>query len=68
MELKTSGKTLLLSHRNRQKTKQQGLTNKCHAKIAMQEEHVMDIALNGDNYCSSIHRQQHYFVAGASVS
>jgi hypothetical protein len=35
--------------------------------MAMQEEHIMDIALNGENYCSAIHRRQHYFVAGASV-
>jgi hypothetical protein len=35
--------------------------------MAMQEEHIMDIALNGKNYCPAIHRQQHYFVAGASV-
>jgi hypothetical protein len=33
----------------------------------MQEEHIMDIELNGENYCLTIHRQQHYFVAGASV-
>jgi hypothetical protein len=24
-------------------------------------------ALNGENYCSAIHRRQHYFVVGASV-
>jgi hypothetical protein len=35
--------------------------------MAMQEEHIMDIALNGENYCSAIHRRQRYFVAGASV-
>jgi hypothetical protein len=35
--------------------------------MAMQEEHIMDIALNSENYCSAIHRQQRYFVAGASV-
>jgi cupin superfamily acireductone dioxygenase involved in methionine salvage len=35
--------------------------------MAMQEEHIMDIALSGENYCSAIHRQQHYFVAGALV-
>jgi hypothetical protein len=35
--------------------------------MAMQEEHIMDIALNGENYCSGIHRQQRYFVAGALV-
>jgi hypothetical protein len=67
MELKTSGKTLLLSHQKKQKRKQQGLTNKCREKMAMQEEHIMDIALNGENYCSAIHRQQRYFVAGALV-
>jgi hypothetical protein len=67
MELKTSGKTLLLSHQKKRKSKQQGLTNKCHEKMAMQEEHIMDIALNGENYCSAIHRQQCYFVAGALI-
>jgi hypothetical protein len=35
--------------------------------MAMQEEHIIDIALNGENYCSSIHKRQRYFVAGASV-
>jgi hypothetical protein len=35
--------------------------------MAMQEEHIMDIAVNGENYCSAIHRWQCYFVAGASV-
>jgi hypothetical protein len=35
--------------------------------MAMQEEHIMDIALNGENYCSAIHRRQRYFVAGALV-
>jgi hypothetical protein len=68
MELKTSGKTLLLSHQKKRKSKQQGLTNKHHEKMAMQEEHIMDIALNGKNNCLAIHRRQRYFVAGASVS
>jgi hypothetical protein len=45
----------------------EGLTNKHHEKMAMQEEHIMDIALNGENYCSASHRRQRYFVAGASV-
>jgi hypothetical protein len=67
MELKTSGKTLSLSHQKKRKSKQQGLTNKHREKMAMQEEHIMDIALNGENYCSAIHRRQRYFVAGASV-
>jgi hypothetical protein len=67
MELKTSGKMLLLSHQKKQKSKQQGLTNKHCKKMAMQEEHIMDIALNGENYCLVIHRQQRYFVAGASI-
>jgi hypothetical protein len=67
MELKTSGKTLLLSHRKKRKSKQQGLTNKHREKMAMQKEHIMDIALNGENYCLAIHRRQRYFVAGASV-
>jgi hypothetical protein len=67
MELKTSGKTLLLSHQKKQKTQQEGLTNKHCKKMAMQEEHIMDIALNGENYCSAIHRRQRYFVAGALV-
>jgi hypothetical protein len=67
MELKTSGKTLLLSHRKKQKSKQQGITNKHHEKMAMQEEHIMDIALNSENYCLAIHRRQRYFVVGASV-
>jgi hypothetical protein len=35
--------------------------------MAIQEEHIIDIALNGENYCLSIHKQQCYFVAGASV-
>jgi hypothetical protein len=35
--------------------------------MAMQEAHLIDIALNGENYCSAIHRRQRYFVAGASV-
>jgi hypothetical protein len=67
MELKTSGKTLLLSHRKKRKTQQEGLSNKHREKMAMQEEHIMDIALNGENYCSAIHRRQSYFVTGASV-
>jgi hypothetical protein len=41
MELKTSGKTLLLSHQKKRKSKQQGLTNKHHEKMAMQEEHAL---------------------------
>jgi len=60
MELKTSGKTQLLSHQKKRKSKQQGLTNKRHEKMAMQEEHIMDIALNSENYCSAIHRRQRY--------
>jgi hypothetical protein len=68
MELKTSEKTLLLSNRKKRKSKEQGGTNKCHEKMAMQEEHIIDIALNGKNYCLSIHKQQRYFVAGVSVS
>jgi hypothetical protein len=35
--------------------------------MAMQEEHTMDIELNGKNYCSAIHRQQLFFVVGALV-
>jgi hypothetical protein len=35
--------------------------------MAMQEEHIMDIALNGENYCLAIHRRQRYFVAGALI-
>jgi hypothetical protein len=35
--------------------------------MAMQEEHIIDIALNGEIYCLSIHKRQHHFVAGASV-
>jgi hypothetical protein len=35
--------------------------------MAMQEEHIMDIALNSENYCLAIHRRQRYFVVGASV-
>jgi hypothetical protein len=56
MELKTSGKTLLLSHQKKRKSKQQGLTNKHREKMAMQKEYIMDIALNGKNYFSAIHR------------
>jgi hypothetical protein len=67
MELKTFGKMLLLSNQKQQKSKEQGGTNKHHKKMAMQEEHIIDIALNGKNYCFSIHKQQCYFVAGASV-
>jgi hypothetical protein len=33
--------------------------------MAMQEEHIIDIALNGKYYCSS--KWQCYFVVGASV-
>jgi hypothetical protein len=67
MELKTSSKMLLLSNRKKRKSKEQGGTNKCHKKMAMQEEHIIDFAVNGKNYCFSIHKQQRYFVAGASV-
>jgi hypothetical protein len=35
--------------------------------MAMQEEHIMDIALNDENYCLAIHRQRRYFIVGASV-
>jgi hypothetical protein len=56
MELKTAGKMLLLANRTKRKSKQQGLTNKHHEKMAMQEEHIMDIALNSENYCLAIHR------------
>jgi hypothetical protein len=35
--------------------------------MAMQEENIMNIALNGENYYSAIHRQQCYFVAGVLV-
>jgi hypothetical protein len=27
--------------------------------MAMQEEHLIDIALNGENYCWSIHKSIH---------
>jgi hypothetical protein len=67
MELKTSSKTLLLSDQKKRKRKQQGGSNKHCKKMAMKEEHIIDIALNGKNYCSSIHKRQCYFVAGASV-
>jgi hypothetical protein len=56
MELKTFSKMLLLSNRKKQKSKEQGGTNKHHKKMAMQEEHFIDIALNGENYCLSIHK------------
>jgi hypothetical protein len=49
------------------KEKKWGGKNKHCKKMAMQEEHIIDIALNGENYCASIHKQQHYFVAGASI-
>jgi hypothetical protein len=67
MELKTSGKMLLLSNRKKRKSKEQGGTNKHWEKMAMQDKHIIDIALNGPNYCLSIHKQWRYFVAGASV-
>ncbi len=35
--------------------------------MAMHEEHIIDIALNGENYYLSINKQQHYFVAGVSI-
>jgi hypothetical protein len=35
--------------------------------MAMHEEHIIDIALNGENYCSSINKRQRNFVVGASV-
>jgi hypothetical protein len=35
--------------------------------MAMQDKHIMDIALNDKNYCLVIHRRQPFFVAGASV-
>jgi hypothetical protein len=53
MALKTSRKMLLFSNQNKQKSKQQGGTNKHHKKMAMQEEHIINIALNGKYYCSS---------------
>jgi hypothetical protein len=56
MELKTSGKMLLLSNQKKRKSKEQGCTNKHCEKMAMQEEHIIDIARNGPNYCSSIHK------------
>ncbi len=67
MELKTSGKMLLLSNQKIWKSEEQGGTNKYHKKMAMQEEHIIDVALNGKIYCLSIHKWQCYFVAGASV-
>jgi hypothetical protein len=67
MELKTSGKMLLLSNQKKRKSKEQGGTNKRCEKMAMQEEHIIDIARNGPNYGSSIHKRQRYFVEGASV-
>jgi hypothetical protein len=57
----------LLSNWKKWKSKEQGGTNRHRKKMAMREEHIIDIALNGENYCSSIHKQQRYFVAGASV-
>jgi hypothetical protein len=56
MELKSSGKLLLLSNQKKRKSKEQGGTNKHREKMAIQEEHIIDIALNGKNYCSSIHK------------
>jgi hypothetical protein len=67
MELKHKGKILLLSNRKKQKSKEQGGTNKRREKMPMQEEHIIDISLNGKNYCLSIPKRQCYVVAGASV-
>jgi hypothetical protein len=59
MELKTSRKTVSLSNRKKMKSKEQGGNNKHHEKMAMQEEHLIDIALNGENYCWPIHKSIH---------
>ncbi len=68
MELKTLGKTVSLSNRKKRKSKEeQGGKSKHHKKMAMHKEHIIDIALNGENYCSSINKWQCYFVAGASI-
>jgi hypothetical protein len=68
MELKTSGKTVSLSPRKKRKSnEEQGGNNKHRQNNAIHEEHILDNALNGKNYCSSINKQQHYFVAGASI-
>jgi hypothetical protein len=56
MELKTSGKTVSLLNQKKGKSKEQGGNNKHCKKMAMQEEHIIDIALNGKNYCASIHK------------
>jgi hypothetical protein len=67
MELKASRKTVSLLNQKKRKSKEWGGKNKHREKMSMQEEHIIDIALNGENYCASIHKQQHYFVAGASI-
>jgi hypothetical protein len=56
MELKTSGKMVSLLNQKNRKSKEQGGNNKHHEKMAMQEGHIINIALNGENYCSSIHK------------
>jgi hypothetical protein len=57
MELKTLGKTVSLSNRKKRKSKEeQGGKSKHHKKMAMHKEHIIDIALNGENYCSSINK------------
>jgi hypothetical protein len=56
----------LLNQKKRKSKEQGGNNNHCET-MAMQEEHIIDIALNFENYCASIHRLPHYFVAGASI-
>jgi hypothetical protein len=49
MELKTSGKMVSLLNQKNRKSKEQGGNNKHYEKMAMQEGHIINIALNGEN-------------------
>ena len=49
-------------HQRNERAHSRDSHNKHHKKMAMQEEHIMYIALNGENYCSAIHRRQRSLV------
>jgi hypothetical protein len=66
MELKTSNKSVSLSCRKR-KAMTQGWMAKQHERRARHEEHIIDLAIDGANYTSSISCHQQLLIAGTTI-
>jgi hypothetical protein len=66
IELKTSNKSISLSCRKR-KAMMQGQMAKQHERRARHEEHIIDLAINGANFTSSISHHQQLLIAGTTI-